>query len=78
MLNRGIPSINEQDEFFKTPHILLRNLNQGDTGPSMKINVVVSAPEMAVSVHFMDLNSLFSSDLLSRLYFIANPPVSLY
>jgi len=53
-----------------------RHLAQDDTGPSMKINIVVSAPEMAVSTHFMDVNSLFSSELFSRLYAIANPPVS--
>jgi hypothetical protein len=45
---------------------------QDDTGPSMKINVVVIAPEMAVSTHFMDENSLFSSEPFSRLYFIAS------
>jgi hypothetical protein len=38
----------------------------------MKINVVVSAPEMAVSIHFMDANSLFSSEAFLRLYVIAS------
>ena len=53
-------------------------LNQGDTGPSMTISVVVNAPEIAVNIHLTDLNSFFSSEFLSRLFSIANPPVSFY
>jgi hypothetical protein len=61
------PVVNRPKGFCGVVQYFFRKSAHDDTGPSMNISAVVSAPEMAVSTHLMESNNLFSLERFSRL-----------
>lgn len=58
------------------PLFLFRDQHQAETGPSITMSAVVSAPEMAVNIHFIYSTTLLSLERSLRLCNMALPRLS--